>query len=71
MLWLTAGLFQRYADALGPAFSRLRYLIVGGDVVDPSAIARVLQRSPPQHLLNGYGPTETTTFATTFEIHSV
>ena len=70
VLWLTAGLFQRYADALGPAFSRLRYLIVGGDVVDPSAIARVLQRSPPQHLLNGYGPTETTTFATTFEIRS-
>jgi amino acid adenylation domain-containing protein len=70
VLWLTAGLFQRYADALGQGFSRLRYLIVGGDVVDPAAVARVLRRSPPQHLLNGYGPTETTTFATTFEIRS-
>ena len=70
VLWLTAGLFQRYADSLGQGFSRLRYLMVGGDVVDAGAAARVLQRSPPQHLLNGYGPTETTTFATTFEIHS-
>ena len=34
-------------------------------------MARILQRRSPQHLLNGYGPTETTTFATTYEITSV
>ncbi|MGH8232123.1 MAG: non-ribosomal peptide synthetase, partial [Steroidobacteraceae bacterium] len=71
VLWLTAGLFQQYADSLEHGFSGLRYLIVGGDVLDPRAIARVLQRKPPQQLLNGYGPTETTTFATTFQIRSV
>nr|QLY89263.1 pseudodesmin synthetase [Pseudomonas sp.] len=71
VLWLTAGLFHQYADDLMAAFSQLRYLIVGGDVLDPAVIARVLQRGAPQHLLNGYGPTEATTFSTTFEITAV
>ena len=71
ILWMTVGLFNRYADALGEEISRLRYLIVGGDALDPRAIARVLRHHPPQHLVNGYGPTETTTFASTQEILSV
>ncbi|MFP3498643.1 AMP-binding protein, partial [Pseudomonas sp. SIMBA_059] len=37
-------------------------------VLDPSVIARVLKDGAPQHLLNGYGPTEATTFSTTHEI---
>ncbi|MCO8171458.1 amino acid adenylation domain-containing protein, partial [Pseudomonas sp. 21LCFQ02] len=65
VLWLTAGLFHQYAADLLPAFSRLRYLMVGGDVLDPAVIARVLRDGAPQHLLNGYGPTEATTFTTT------
>ncbi|OIN53858.1 non-ribosomal peptide synthetase [Pseudomonas costantinii] len=68
VLWMTAGLFHQYADALMPVFRQLRYLIVGGDVLDPLVIGRVLTHGKPQHLLNGYGPTEATTFSTTFEI---
>jgi arthrofactin-type cyclic lipopeptide synthetase B len=68
VLWMTAGLFHQYADALLPVFPQLRYLIVGGDVLDPLVIGRVLTHGKPQHLLNGYGPTEATTFSTTFEI---
>ncbi|EXL31116.1 syringopeptin non-ribosomal peptide synthetase SypA [Pseudomonas fragariae (ex Marin et al. 2024)] len=71
VLWMTAGLFHQYATGLGEAFSRLRYLIVGGDVLDPAVIARVLANNAPQHLLNGYGPTEATTFSATYEITSV
>ncbi|QVM89273.1 amino acid adenylation domain-containing protein [Pseudomonas entomophila] len=71
VLWLTAGLFHQFADDLLPAFRRLRYLMVGGDVLDPAVIARVLRDGAPQHLLNGYGPTEATTFSTTHEIVSV
>ncbi|WP_010446045.1 AMP-binding protein, partial [Pseudomonas asplenii] len=47
------------------------YLIVGGDVLDPAVIARVLAHSAPEHLLNGYGPTEATTFSATYEITAV
>ena len=46
VLWLTAGLFHQYADALAQPFARLRILITGGDVVDPRVAARVLERSP-------------------------
>ncbi|RON51638.1 non-ribosomal peptide synthetase [Pseudomonas frederiksbergensis] len=71
VLWMTAGLFHQYADGLMAVFGQLRYLIVGGDVLDPAVIGRVLKEGAPQHLLNGYGPTEATTFSTTFEITSV
>ncbi|MCF5396344.1 amino acid adenylation domain-containing protein, partial [Pseudomonas syringae] len=71
VLWMTAGLFHQYASGLMEALARLRYLIVGGDVLDPAVIARVLVEGAPQHLLNGYGPTEATTFSTTHEITSV
>ncbi|MCF5305942.1 syringopeptin non-ribosomal peptide synthetase SypC, partial [Pseudomonas syringae] len=71
VLWMTAGLFHQYASGLMEALARLRYLIVGGDVLDPAVIARVLAEGAPQHLLNGYGPTEATTFSTTHEITSV
>ncbi|NWC24799.1 hypothetical protein HX787_28665, partial [Pseudomonas tolaasii] len=36
VLWMTAGLFHQYAEGLLPVFPQLRYLIVGGDVLDPS-----------------------------------
>jgi len=39
--------------------------MVGGDAVDPATAARVLERYAPQQLLHCYGPTESTTFATT------
>jgi acyl carrier protein len=65
-LWLTAGLFHAYHTALAEAFGGLRYLLTGGDIVDPRHAAQVLALpKPPRHLINGYGPTETTTFATT------
>ncbi|MBI6926333.1 non-ribosomal peptide synthase/polyketide synthase [Pseudomonas putida] len=71
VLWLTAGLFHQFAEALLPAFARLRYLMVGGDVLDPHVVARVLRDGAPAHMLNGYGPTEATTFTTTFEMTGV
>ncbi|MBX8600534.1 amino acid adenylation domain-containing protein, partial [Pseudomonas cichorii] len=71
VLWMTAGLFHQYASGLYEAFAQLRYLIVGGDVLDPSVIAQVLKNGAPEHLLNGYGPTEATTFSATHEIKTV
>lgn len=67
VLYMSVGLFNQYVDVLAEAFSRLRYLLVGGDVFDPRA-AEVLQENPPRHLLNVYGPTEATTVATTFDL---
>ncbi|MDX7989400.1 hypothetical protein FE392_19240, partial [Xenorhabdus sp. 12] len=66
-IWLTSGLFNEYLDALQPLFGQLRYLIIGGDILDPRKIQRVLSAdTKPERLINGYGPTETTTFAATY-----
>ncbi|MBA2672059.1 amino acid adenylation domain-containing protein, partial [Ramlibacter sp.] len=71
-MWLTVGLFNEHADALAPAFARLRHLLIGGEAVDPAKAARVLHGGQaPRHLVNGYGPTEGTTFTTTFAIRAL
>jgi amino acid adenylation domain-containing protein len=64
VLWLTAGLFDQVAGADG-VFAGLRYLIAGGDVLPVRACRAVLQEAAPIQLVNGYGPTENTTFTTT------
>ncbi|MEF9386894.1 non-ribosomal peptide synthase/polyketide synthase [Ralstonia solanacearum species complex bacterium KE056] len=71
VLWMTAGQFHQYAPSLIGVFPQLRYLMTGGDVLDPAIIAMVLREGAPKHLLNGYGPTETTVFATTHPIRAV
>ena len=68
VMWFTVGLFNQYAVQLKQVLPQLRYLLVGGDVLDPGVIGWVMRECPPQHVINGYGPTETTTFATTYEI---
>jgi len=71
-LWLTVGLFNEYAEQLEQAFAKLTWLMVGGDALDPKLIHRALTKpQPPKFLINGYGPTETTTFATTYHIQSI
>ena len=71
VLWMTVGLFNQYADRLGDVFRGLRYLLVGGDALDGRVVSRVLSSAAPAHLLNGYGPTESTTFALTQEVLGV
>src|SRR5690606_40866829 len=62
--WLTAPLFSRLVHLDERIFSGLLYLIVGGDVVSPDAANRLYQSTPEVVLINGYGPTENTTFST-------
>ena len=64
VLFITTPLFHQMARVIPTAFGGLRYLIVGGDVLDPQAAGLVLESSArPRRFVNGYGPTETTTFA--------
>lgn len=64
VLWLTAGLFQRFASQHVDGLRGVRQLITGGDVVPPAAVERVLAEHPDLTVINGYGPTENTTFTT-------
>ncbi|TFW31228.1 non-ribosomal peptide synthetase [Duganella callida] len=69
ILQLTAGLFHQYAEPLALAFSRLDYLLFGGDKANLTTVAQVFRDSRPRHLVHTYGPTETTTFTATFEVN--
>ena len=70
-MFLTTALFNQVAREQPAAFKGVRHLVVGGDALDPSAIRRVLETAPPKRLVNGYGPTENTTFSACFEAVSV
>src|SRR6185312_16855794 len=70
-LFLTAALFNQIADMRPDAFASVRYLLVGGEALNARRLRTVLASRPPWQLLNGYGPTETTTFAATYHIRSV
>ncbi len=63
-LWLTAGLFERMVEERLDALRSLRRLLSGGDALPPAAVARVRRELPGVELMNGYGPTESTTFTT-------
>ncbi|MEU3054382.1 amino acid adenylation domain-containing protein [Streptomyces griseus] len=69
-LWLTAGVFALLAEQAPECFAGLREVWAGGDVLSPVAVRRVLQACPGLDVVNGYGPTETTMFATSWRARS-
>ncbi|MEE8584260.1 MAG: amino acid adenylation domain-containing protein, partial [Acidobacteriota bacterium] len=61
-LWLTAPLFHLMADQMPQALSGVEQLLAGGDILFPAQVRRALE-SGLGCLINGYGPTEGTTFS--------
>jgi len=62
-LWLTAGLFNLMVDQNLDGLRPLRQLVAGGDALSIAHCRKVIAQLPACRLVNGYGPTETTTFA--------
>ena len=63
VLWLTAGLFHLMVEEAGWALLGVRRLLAGGDVLAVEQVRKYLaQMGAENRLLNGYGPTENTTF---------
>ena len=71
IMFLTASLFSVMAATAPSAFGKMQTLVVGGDAVNPDAARTVLRTAPPARLVNGYGPTECTTFSVCHWIQSV
>ncbi len=61
-LWLTTGLFVVMADQYPKCFAGVSELWVGGEVLPPSAVRKVLAICPDLTVVNCYGPTEAATF---------
>jgi amino acid adenylation domain-containing protein len=63
-LFITTALFNQVAAEVPAAFRKVRQVLFGGEAADPKWPAAILRSGPPERLLNVYGPTETTTYAT-------
>lgn len=68
VLFLTPALFHQLAAETPAAFQALRYLVIGGDAVNPEFVRKVTGNRISGRLINGYGPTEVTTFATSYDM---
>ncbi|EQB86563.1 hypothetical protein M918_13235, partial [Clostridium sp. BL8] len=68
ILWLTSELFNQIAEENINVFKNLRYLLAGGDILSPKYISLVRKQFTNLKIVNGYGPTENTTFSTTYLI---
>ncbi|WP_162578672.1 polyketide synthase [Variovorax sp. PBS-H4] len=66
--WLTAGLFNAVIDDDPAQLAGLRQLLTGGEALSVPHVRHALEALPGTTLINGYGPTECTTFAATHRI---
>ena len=67
-LWLTAGLFHLMVDERLDDLKPLRQLLAGGDVLSPSHVAKARSALTDCRIVNGYGPTENTTFTCCYTV---
>lgn len=68
ILWLTAGWFHQMVDSQLQAFQDLRYLLAGGEALSVPRVLKVVRELKSCRLINGYGPTEGTTFSCCYPV---
>jgi aspartate racemase len=68
ILWLTAGLFHHVVDECLPILAPVKQLLAGGDALSAPHVKRVLAQHPGCCIINGYGPTECTTFSVCYRV---
>jgi amino acid adenylation domain-containing protein len=61
-LWLTAALFHQMVDEQIESLRGVRQILAGGETLSASHVRRMLEVIGAGRLINGYGPTENTTF---------
>src|SRR5262245_37932985 len=66
VLWLTAALYHQVVDEDLPAIAGVKKLLAGGDVLSVSRVRQTIEAQVNGQLINGYGPTEGTTFSACF-----
>lgn len=67
-VWLTAAMFHLAAEHTPEMFAPLRQLLFGGDVISPRHVERIRKLYPGLYMVNGYGPTENTTFTCCYSV---
>jgi surfactin family lipopeptide synthetase C len=62
-LWLTSALFNYIIDTAPHILKRVKHLLAGGEALSPAHVKKALRILTDTQLINGYGPTENTTFS--------
>ena len=65
-MWLTAPLFHQMMETEAESLKQVKQLVAGGDVVSPQIAASAIGLG--KVLINGYGPTENTTFTACYRM---
>src|SRR5207237_5580909 len=68
ILWLTAALFNLLIDDDSQALSGIKQLLIGGEALSVAHVQRASAALPETQIINGYGPTESTTFTCCYPI---
>ena len=67
-LWLTAAYFNLIVDTAPEILAGVAQVMTGGEAVSVPHVRRALELYPRLRLVNGYGPSETTVFATCYPV---
>lgn len=70
-LFVTTALFNQIAAVEAGAFDGLKTVLFGGEAATPGWVRAVVRARGAERLLHVYGPTESTTFATWYEVKEV
>jgi amino acid adenylation domain-containing protein len=68
VLWLTSSLFNVMLEEHPASLRGVKQLLTGGEALSVSHINKALRLLPDTQLINGYGPTENTTFTCCYPI---
>jgi len=68
VLWLTASLFNLIIDEAPDILRGVNQLLTGGEALSAPHVRRALEYLPETQIINGYGPTENTTFTCCYSI---
>jgi amino acid adenylation domain-containing protein len=67
-MWITSALFNSIIDTDPKALEDVSQLLTGGEALSVNHIERAIKALPSTQIINGYGPTESTTFACCYQI---
>jgi len=67
-LWLTAALYNAVIEETPQALLGINQLLIGGEALSVTHVMRGLALLPNTQIINGYGPTESTTFSCCYPI---
>lgn len=71
VVFITTALFNVFVDFNPNIFKGLRKIVIGGDAASGAHVKKALEVLEPNTIINGYGPTETTTFAVCHAVEQV